>query len=147
MAEYLAFRARHFTAAPDSGASTTELFEMMPCNVREARGDATPPLLGAVGGDVDADAVRAALHRAGQRVRRVETDNRLHRWEWLAGPSRLLKTDAVDHAAAHDLVGCQDIAWDVAGAEVELGLSGAEALHLATAMASHGVGGDPACSR
>ncbi|WP_431268207.1 hypothetical protein [Dankookia sp. P2] len=28
----------------------------------------------------------------------------------------------MDHHAAHDLIGCQDIAWDVAGAMVELGL-------------------------
>ena len=33
----------------------------------------------------------------------------------------------MDHAAAHDLIGCQDIAWDLVGAEVEFCLSGAEA--------------------
>jgi hypothetical protein len=27
----------------------------------------------------------------------------------------------VDHSQSHDLVGCQDILWDVAGASVELG--------------------------
>jgi hypothetical protein len=139
MAEYLAFRARRFAAAPDSGASITELFEMMRCNVREALGDAALSILGPVEGD----RLDAALRRAAQRVRRVETDNRLHRCEWLVGPSLLLKTDAVDHAAAHDLVGCQDIAWDVAGAEVEFSLSGAEALHLARSMASRGVDVDP----
>src|SRR5690606_6505029 len=35
---------------------------------------------------------------------------------------RLYKTDAVDHALGHDLVGEQDIAWDLAGAEIELDL-------------------------
>ena len=35
---------------------------------------------------------------------------------------RLLKADALDHHAAHDLVGCQDVAWDIAGAVVELEL-------------------------
>jgi hypothetical protein len=39
----------------------------------------------------------------------------------------VLKADAVDHAAAHDLIGCQDVAWDVAGAAVEFGLSAGEA--------------------
>ena len=57
-------------------------------------------------------------------VRRVETDNRLHAWEWLHTPDgRLLKTDALDHHAGHDLIGCQDITWDIAGATVELDLS------------------------
>jgi hypothetical protein len=140
VAEYLAFRTQHFAAAPDSGASITELFEMMRCNVREALGDAAPPLLDTG----DGDRLDAALRHVAQRVLRVETDNRMHRWEWLVGPSLLLKTDAVDHAAAHDLVGCQDIAWDVAGAEVEFDLSAAEALHLATSMASRGVDVDPA---
>jgi hypothetical protein len=65
------------------------------------------------------------------RVRRVDTDNRLQPWEWLVLPGgRLMKTDALDHSAAHDLVGCQDIAWDVAGAVVEHGLAGQERSRL-----------------
>jgi hypothetical protein len=48
----------------------------------------------------------------------------MHAWEWLQDRERrLLKTDAIDHARAHDLVGCQDIAWDIAGAIVELRLA------------------------
>ena len=35
----------------------------------------------------------------------------------------LLKTDALDHSEGHDLIGCQDIAWDVVGAATELELS------------------------
>jgi hypothetical protein len=31
----------------------------------------------------------------------------------------LIKADALDHHRAHDLIGCQDLAWDVAGATVE----------------------------
>jgi hypothetical protein len=66
-----------------------------------------------------------------RRVRRVETDNRLHRWEWLQDrDGALLKTDALDHCAAHDLVGCQDIAWDIAGAAVELDLDADEQAEL-----------------
>jgi hypothetical protein len=71
------------------------------------------------------------LIRLERRVHRVETDNRLHAWEWLVLPDeRILKADAHDHYAGHDLVGCQDIAWDVAGAVVELGLSEAERAKL-----------------
>jgi len=41
-------------------------------------------------------------------------------------PTRIVADDA-----GHDLVGCQDIAWDVVGAAVELGLSQAEEERLA----------------
>jgi hypothetical protein len=57
-------------------------------------------------------------------VRPVHIDGRLHPWEWLRSGPSILKTDAVDHSQAHDLVGCQDILWDVAGAAVELGEPG-----------------------
>jgi hypothetical protein len=61
-----------------------------------------------------------------QLVRPVRTDGRLHEHEWLRLPDgRLLKADALDHHRAHDLVGAQDIAWDAAGAVVELGLKAA----------------------
>ncbi|MFL5445256.1 MAG: hypothetical protein ACJ78W_12125, partial [Myxococcales bacterium] len=54
---------------------------------------------------------------------RVETDNKLHAWEWLRAPDgRLFKTDGADHCRGHDLVGCMDPAWDLAGASFELGL-------------------------
>jgi hypothetical protein len=57
----------------------------------------------------------------------VATDGRLHRWEWIALPDgRLYKTDAVDHALGHDLVGEQDLEWDLAGAAIELALTGDE---------------------
>ena len=51
----------------------------------------------------------------------VHIDGRLQWWEWLRSGGRIVKTDAVDHSESHDLVGCQDILWDVAGASVELG--------------------------
>jgi hypothetical protein len=40
----------------------------------------------------------------------------------------------VDHAAAHDLIGAQDIAWDVAGAKVEFDLDDGETQALLDAM-------------
>lgn len=66
--------------------------------------------------------------------RYVCTDNRMAAHEWLRLPSgQLLKADALDHHAAHDLIGCQDIAWDLAGAAVELHLAppDVEALRVA----------------
>jgi hypothetical protein len=55
----------------------------------------------------------------------------MHAWEWLqTSDGRLLKTDALDHHAAHDLIGCQDPAWDIAGAKVEFDLSGDELTEL-----------------
>jgi len=65
-------------------------------------------------------------------VRRIETDNRMHPWEWLLVGERLIKADALDHSAAHDLVGCQDVGWDIAGATVEFDLSEEEASRLCT---------------
>ncbi|MGO4526432.1 hypothetical protein AB4097_16395 [Microvirga sp. 2MCAF35] len=41
-----------------------------------------------------------------------------------------MKADALDHSAAHDLIGHQDIAWDIAGAIIELELSGPETIRL-----------------
>ena len=115
---YLGFRARSFAAAPDAGASLGRLLDMARVNTAEALGDDAARRLGRFASD---------LARLEQRVRRIETDNRLHAWEWLeTGDGRLLKTDALDHHAAHDLVGGQDIAWDVVGAAVELDLSEAE---------------------
>jgi hypothetical protein len=69
------------------------------------------------------------------RRRPVETDSRLHAWEWLVQDGRLLKTDALDHHAGHDLVGPQDVAWDIAGATIELELGAAEAEALAGIVA------------
>jgi hypothetical protein len=123
VAAYLHFRGHAFPAAADSGASAAELFEMAKVNTEKALG---------AGAAAKLEPWRARLRELQARMRRVETDNRLHRWEWLVRPDgRLLKTDAVDHAHGHDLIGCQDIAWDVAGAAVEFGLRPEETRRLA----------------
>ncbi len=84
----------------------------------------------------DLDRLLQDASRLEGAVRRVETDNRLHAWEWLHTPDgRLLKTDALDHHAGHDLIGCQDIAWDIAGATVELNLSDSERNRLCRIVA------------
>ena len=124
---YLGFRARHFEAGAERGASLKALAEMARFNTSQILGE---------GAARDLDCL---LQDAGQlegAVRRVETDNRLHAWEWLHTPDgRLLKTDALDHHAGHDLIGCQDIAWDIAGATVELDLSDSERNRLCRIVA------------
>lgn len=127
LADYLAFRALRFPAPPGAGAALPDLLTMARTNIGEALGeDATTALDGWA-------ADRLAGLEAG--MRRVVTDNRLHRWEWLRLPDgRLMKTDALDHATAHDLIGCQDIAWDAAGGIVEFGLSDEQAETLCRAV-------------
>jgi hypothetical protein len=126
LASYLALRAGCFPARPEQGADLDALAEMAWINASEALG---PHL-----GQTLARRLRSLAARR-PHSRPVHVDGRLHVWEWLVTPAgRLLKTDAVDHSCAHDLVGCQDIAWDVAGAELELGLSSDEAERLAAIL-------------
>jgi len=125
---YLGFRARHFPAGEQQGASLQALRHMAIYNTGQALGDEAAAALTA--SLKDAEALEA-------KVRRVWTDNRMHAWEWLVLDGHLLKTDALDHSAAHDLVGCQDIAWDVAGAIVELNLSEEETSRLCELVQQH----------
>ena len=119
---YLAFRAGHFPAAAHRGASLAKLVEMARHNATQTLG---PGAAGAL------EALVPSLPRLEREVRPMEIDGRMHAWEWLVGgDGRLLKTDALDHHAAHDLVGCQDVAWDVVGATVELGLTAPESAGL-----------------
>jgi hypothetical protein len=115
---YLGYRARELPAGVRDGASLTQLAEMVQRNATLALG-AAPAIPGAPG-------------ELASRVHRVEIDGRLHAWEWLVDDAgALIKADAYDHCAAHDLIGCQDIAWDLNGAAVELGLDTAEQQRLA----------------
>jgi hypothetical protein len=120
---YIGARARLFPAGRTSGASIETLLEMCRRNISLALGD---------------EAARALelWDTAGlsSRVTRVRTDNKLDRDKWLRLPDgRLLKTDALDHHQAHDLIGCQDIAWDVAGAIAEFDLEPSETNRLIAA--------------
>jgi hypothetical protein len=126
LASYLAFRAAEL-GPPGAGASLAELREMAVYNTSQALG---------------AEAAAGLGHRLADlpsrqdRVRRVRTDNRLHVWKWLATETAFLKTDAVDHCEGHDLIGCQDIAWDVAGSVVEHSLTEDETTGLCQALRS-----------
>jgi hypothetical protein len=118
VARYLAFRARAFPVAQHDGASIEKLLAMARRNTELALG---PENATAV------ERWTSEVSRLQNAVFRVDTDNRLQSWEWVVTPDgRIMKTDALDHSAAHDLVGCQDIAWDVAGATVELALDDSE---------------------
>lgn len=121
LARYLAFRA---TTLPthNKGAPLTLLAEVAAFNAGRAFGH-------------DAEmAVRLWTRNAAAmqaQAQPADTDNRLHRWEWrVLADGRLIKTDALDHSSSHDLVGCQDIGWDVAGAIVEHDLTKEEASQL-----------------
>lgn len=123
---YLAFRARAFPV-PAPGATPQRLLSMARTNTAEALGE---------------DALarwRGFAEELGPRLKPIRTDNRMHAWEWLVLPGeRVLKADAVDHHAAHDLIGCQDLAWDLAGAVVELSLTEPEWAELAGHVARSG---------
>lgn len=104
---YLAFRAEH---EGEAGASGDELIAMVRRNVTLGIGEDVA--LQVVPRGVPAGLVPVAI------------DGKLHAWEWLVqADGTLIKADAYDHHASHDLIGCQDIAWDVVGASVELELS------------------------
>ncbi len=111
---YLGARARLLPAAT-GGASLAQLADMAAINLGERLGTAAQ------------HAIRTHLQPLAEQehpVRPVFTDNRLQRWEWLhPGNGSFVKTDALDHATGHDLIGCQDIAWDVAGLMAEFDLA------------------------
>jgi hypothetical protein len=53
----------------------------------------------------------------------VALDGRMLAHEWIRVGDRYVKTDNTDHYDDHFFPGCQDIAWDVAAAVLELDLS------------------------
>ena len=122
LADYIAFRASRLAPPPTGGATMDGLFRMARHNCAEALGEDEAAALDAFAPGTD------ALARA---EKPVATDNRMHAWEWIVDEDgAILKCDAVDHCASHDLVGCRDAAWDVAGAVVEFALSRDERAHL-----------------
>lgn len=71
------------------------------------------------------------LYRLAERAKpslTVDTvvDGRLSLQEWLVGPHGYRKLDAWDHGDDHFYPGPCDVAWDLAGASVELGLTTGE---------------------
>jgi hypothetical protein len=116
LGDYLAARSR-LPAGREDGADLSVLQEMTCINLAEA--------------GLETDAVLTSWSALARHFRRVQTDGRLHAWEWLVTiDGQLLKADALDHSCAHDLVGAQDLTWDIAGAEAEFELSSGEATAL-----------------
>ncbi len=126
LGEYLAFRARRLPPPKTGGASISKLCEITVMNTEEGLGTAV------------ARAVRARVDDAARYADLlvpIDTDNRLHPWEWLAAGERgFLKADALDHSEGHDLVGAQDLLWDIAGAAIEFDLSPGETASLRAAV-------------
>jgi hypothetical protein len=62
-----------------------------------------------------------------QIERPIYADCRMLPYEWFLTPqNRILKTDSVGHSEGHQLPGPVDVAWDLAGAIIEWGLSPAQ---------------------
>jgi hypothetical protein len=115
MANYLAWRANLQTNEP--GASLDALSTMAVHNTGEALGEER------------AAGLRDWFSRQApaQGLPRIEIDGALYPWEFLVcADGRLVKTDGVDHCRGHDLIGCQPIEWDIAGARVEYAFSDSE---------------------
>jgi hypothetical protein len=109
VAQYCAWRASEFAIA-----SATPLETMLRTNLQEEVGE---------------DAVDAAPDIEYRRVAIV--DGRMHPHEWLvANNGELMKLDSATHGDDHFFPGPADIAWDLAGAIVEWGLSGAAKHYL-----------------
>ena len=130
LARYLRLLSR--TAPASGGASPAELLAAARQNTAEALGEDAAGAL---------DLWREHLPALTGDAQPVWTDGRLLPHELLVTDAgRLLKADALDHALGPGLVGSQDIAWDVAGATVELGLGAADVESLARSVAGPAAG-------
>ncbi len=123
LAHYIGTRARLLPATGRTGASLRELLVMAKRNAALGLGTEALEAL---------DRWEPRIETLQKRIVPVETDNRLDRHEWLRlADGSLLKADALDHVSAHDLIGAQDMSWDVAGASVEFELGDPERRELA----------------
>lgn len=122
MARYLAFRRKRLPRPRAFGASLAELREMARRNVALALGEAACAHV--------LERLSAFTAWEGS-VKRIATDNRMHAHEWIVTANGdVLKTDAADHHAGHDLIGAQDVIWDIAGAAIAFDLTDEEAKRL-----------------
>lgn len=112
LAHYLAERARCLPEPCQAGASLSDLAAMAVFNTGIELGQVAGDRLRQRLGDAD---------RLQPLSRPMATDGKLDPWEWLRlADGRVMKADALDHDAEHDMVGAQDLAWDVVGAATEL---------------------------
>jgi hypothetical protein len=107
-AAYLAHLAQEHRAEPT--VSDSSLREMITVNVAEGLRDS------------QLDNLVSRLPAEVWAERAVALDGRMLAHEWIRTPAGYLKVDAMDHHDDHFFPGCQDIAWDLAAATIELGL-------------------------
>jgi hypothetical protein len=111
IARYLAHLSHDYRAEPS--ISSARLREMMEVNIAEGLGKQwLEPLRARLPADTDLWCERP-----------VAVDGRMRAHEWIRCQDGYLKTDAFDHHDDHFFPGCQDIAWDLAGAVWELQLT------------------------
>jgi hypothetical protein len=110
MARYLAHLHREYAA--DRGARFDDLLRM-------------------IGTNTCLDAARLERFRTpATSARPVAIDGRMLPHEWMLTAAGYLKADSLDHHDDHFMPGCTDIAWDLAGASIEFGLTPRETRHL-----------------
>jgi hypothetical protein len=116
IASYLAHLCRAHPSDPS--VSDSSLREMIGVNVSEGLEDSR------------LDKRVLDLPAGGWAERPAKLDARMLAHEWIRTPAGYLKVDVTDHHEDHFFPGCQDIAWDVAAAAVELRLSAGAEQHL-----------------
>lgn len=127
IARYLAWLWRRERAS--ASCDVHALREVLEVNVREGLGDRWS----------FAARQLSAFAASVERMPAVRLDGRMQPYEWLLDDGRFMKTDALSHHDDHFYPGTHDIAWDLAGAVVELGLDReGERLLLREYMASSG---------
>ena len=120
MAAYLAHLYREFRV--ERGTPDAALEEMIRVNTAEGLG--------------------AELRLRAPAGQPVALDGRMFPHEWLATKTGFLKTDGVEHHDDHFFPGPQDIAWDLAAAEIEFALDGEAAAYLSARYAQRSGDGD-----
>jgi hypothetical protein len=116
VASYLAHLYREHEAGLSTGDAI--LREMVQVNVAEGLRDST------------LERELGHLPRGSWTDRPVALDGRMLAHEWIETAAGYTKVDAMDHHDDHFFPGCQDIAWDLAGGSIELGLTGPDQRHL-----------------
>jgi len=107
VAEYLAYLS--LEERVEDPTSDTILHDMLRTNLAEGLGEESIPAF-------------EPLLSGSWTERPVRLDARMQPHEWLRTESGYVKTDAFDHHDDHFLPGSQDIAWDLAGASLEMEL-------------------------
>ena len=110
LARYCAFLQQRFPS--EQTRTFYEMIEMICGNIDEILGKTW----------VDRFKRSIAAHSIKYGSRSTAIDGRMQPHEWLGAGDTYFKADATDHHADHFFPGCHDIAWDIAGSQIEFGL-------------------------